>query len=448
MAKESTLREFLVKLGFKVDDKTKKNFISSVEGATTKVAKLGAAVYSAAGAVLAGTAKMSASLDSVYFSAKRTGSSVRDINAFSYAASQLGASSQEAKAEVEGLAEKIRRQPGFENFLSGMGVHTRDAKGHLRGTVDLLEQAGQHLRRMPMYEAEARASQLGISDRMLMAMRSGKFEEYTKKYQGLSKGADFKTATKNAHDFMVQTRTIMQQINVIATETAGQMSKAFGPQLKQFSEYLQKNGPKIAKEIAHWGAVIVSWAQKISHWFEKADEATNGWSTKILAAAAALRLLAKSPFSAISGGLSSIAGGAAGLSRLGALGLAGYGGYEFGSYLSKNYVEGTSGGDWLGSALAHGLAFFGDKKAQNAINLTNNAPDPTAPTPLADHNPGAANAAPLGVRAPARNGVNVQSKTDINVFGVQNPGAVADRVKEHQNDVHSSLVRNTKAVAK
>lgn len=62
-------------------------------------------------------------------------------------------------------------------------------------------------------------------------------------------------------------------------------------------------------------------------------------------------------------------GGMSLLGRAGAVGAAGYAGWEVGSYLSRNFIQGTEFGDQVGSAVAHALAFLGNQEAKVAIEI-------------------------------------------------------------------------------
>jgi len=98
-------------------------------------------------------------------------------------------------------------------------------------------------------------------------------------------------------------------------------------------------------------------------------------SGSILAMAGAFSLISGAV--AAGGGLAAGLGGvAAGLSALGpaiAVASAAILGWKAGGYINKHFVEGTKFGDWLGSAEAHTLAFFGNKEAKDAIAMENKA---------------------------------------------------------------------------
>ncbi len=74
-------------------------------------------------------------------------------------------------------------------------------------------------------------------------------------------------------------------------------------------------------------------------------------------------------------GLTTAAGvGSAALGTAGVL-AAGAGGFEVGSYISRNYIDGTDLSDKIGRAVAVALAAFGNDEARDALDRRNRAPD-------------------------------------------------------------------------
>ncbi|EPH6016696.1 lytic transglycosylase domain-containing protein, partial [Yersinia enterocolitica] len=90
MSNAETIKDFLVSLGFELDEAGEKKFSAVVAGVTANVLKMGAVVEGAALAVVGFTTKIASGLDKVYFASQRTGASVAGIKALGYAASQLG----------------------------------------------------------------------------------------------------------------------------------------------------------------------------------------------------------------------------------------------------------------------------------------------------------------------------------------------------------------------
>ena len=68
MSQPEVIREFLVSLGFKTDQKSLKDFSNGIENATKNVVKLVAAIQGAALTVGAGVAAFASNLEQLYLS--------------------------------------------------------------------------------------------------------------------------------------------------------------------------------------------------------------------------------------------------------------------------------------------------------------------------------------------------------------------------------------------
>ncbi|MCW9184500.1 hypothetical protein N5I39_27545, partial [Klebsiella pneumoniae] len=164
-----TLKDFLISLGFKVDDAGARKFDAIVTGATLKAIELGTKVELAAASVVAFTAKVASGLDNLYWASQRTGATVQGIKQIGFAVSQMGGSVDAARGSLESLAQFIRTSPGAEGFLNRLGVQTRDASGNMRDMTTIFTGVGQRLSSMPYYRANQYAQMLGMDENTLLA---------------------------------------------------------------------------------------------------------------------------------------------------------------------------------------------------------------------------------------------------------------------------------------
>lgn len=178
MSDSSVIREFLVRLGFKVDQGSQKKFDDAVKGSTISVTKLAAAVAAASLAVGKMVASVSKDFDDLYFSAKKAGSSAESMQALGQAAESFGVSAGQAKASAHSLFMMLQKNPGTEGIFKSLGIQTRDAKGQLVDTEKLMMGFFAKAKKMPSYLAYQYAGMMGISDDMLQA---GMQEGFTEK---------------------------------------------------------------------------------------------------------------------------------------------------------------------------------------------------------------------------------------------------------------------------
>ena len=98
-----TIKDFLVSLGFDIDQAGANKFEAVLKGVTANVLKVGAVVEGAALSIVGFTTQIANGLDKIYWASQRTGASVQGIKALGYAASQTGASAESAMSSLEGL---------------------------------------------------------------------------------------------------------------------------------------------------------------------------------------------------------------------------------------------------------------------------------------------------------------------------------------------------------
>jgi hypothetical protein len=177
MSESSVIREFLVGLGFKVDEQGLKKFNDGVTGTTASVTKFAIAIGTTALAVGKMVASVSKDFDDLYFSAKKAGSSAESMQALGQAAESFGVSASAAKASAHSLFMTLQKNPGTEGIFKSLGIQTRDAKGQLLDTEKLMMGFFAKAKNMPTYLAYQYGGMLGISDDMLQAGMQDGFTE-------------------------------------------------------------------------------------------------------------------------------------------------------------------------------------------------------------------------------------------------------------------------------
>lgn len=253
-----TIRDYLVSLGFKVDEASFKKFTGGVAAATKGVFGLVAAIEGAALAVGAAVAAFASNMEALYFAAQRTQSSATNLKAFEKAMVNLGASSSDALSSVEGLARFMRNNPGGEGFIQSLGVRTRDVNGDLRDTVEITADLGEQLAKMPTYLANQYATMLGISERTMLAMRSGGFRQQLEEQKRLLADAGFQKAAEDAHRFEERLRGLKTRIEAVGVQIGNSLLDALGPQMEEAAKWFDENGKEIGETIAGVAKVIIT----------------------------------------------------------------------------------------------------------------------------------------------------------------------------------------------
>ncbi|MBU9592758.1 mannosyl-glycoprotein endo-beta-N-acetylglucosamidase [Burkholderia multivorans] len=298
MADSVVIREFLVALGFKVDEKGLKNFKEGVEGTTKGVKQLIATVSGAALTVSAGVAAFASKLERLYFVSQRTGASAANLRGFEFAARNMGVSAEAATGTIENLARFLRNNPAGEGYLATLGVQTRNANGELRDTVDIMSDLGKSLANKPTWLASQYGNILGIDENLLLAMRNGDFERFLKQYREMSQTTGLDKAADDAHQFMTQLRGIGTAFENLGIRVEGAMLQKIGPQLDRFQRWMEEHGDEIANRVADIANAFLRAADTIgpmlvavADQFLALDKATDGWSTKLIFLAGIFKVL-------------------------------------------------------------------------------------------------------------------------------------------------------------
>lgn len=314
------IKDFLVSLGFSVDDAGAKKFGSVLAGTTANVIKMGMAVEGAALSVVAFTAKIASGLDNLYWASQRTGATVQGIQSIGYAVSQVGGSVDAARSSLESLSRFIRNNPGAEGFLNRLGVQTRDASGNMRDMAAIFTGVGQKLSSMPYYRANQYAQMLGIDENTLMAMRRG-VGDFSGQYSAMAKAIGFNAdqAALSSNRFMTSLKSLGEMAGMARDKIGSNLADGLAGQIDNLRKKIIENFPKIEvtitkviKGILWLGEIvgrvafrIVDGVGDIIEWWGKLDAETKTLIEVIGGLVVAMRILNstfwKSPIGLITG---------------------------------------------------------------------------------------------------------------------------------------------------
>lgn len=269
MAQSEVLKEFLVELGFKVDEPTLKKFGAAIGGVTGKVFKFAAVATAAATAATVFVNKMSKGLEDLYWASQRIGASVSNIQSYELAIEKLGGTAQGARGSLEGLARLFRTNPAAESFVRMLGVETRNADGGMRDMVEVMRDLGARFKQMPYWLSAKWAERLGIDEQTLYAMSQG-LQQFGNKYADLYKklGMDPDQAAKKAHEFQNTLRDLYAELEVIAQVVAIKLLPYISQLVTLFGDitaWAIKSGDAISKWIDSFATnpATAEWAQAL-----------------------------------------------------------------------------------------------------------------------------------------------------------------------------------------
>jgi hypothetical protein len=333
MASSAVIKEFLVALGVTVDEPAIKRFKTGITDVTKAVVKLGAVIEATGLGIAIGVAKWASSLEQLWFASQRLGSSASSIRAFDLASRNFGDTIEGAQSSLEGLAAFERNNPAGLDFVSGwlgtIGESAKDAHGNAKSVVEQVSLLGKLFASQrahgQTFLANQIAGQLGIGDRTMLAMSTPGFAEELARQEKRAKG--WEAVAKGAHLFRVQLEDLKMQVEQLLLRLQSTLQRKLGISVGGLSVFLSKNGKKIVDDITAAVGFLVDKFNELLAWFNQhpgeiakrlddirnnvqqtyaiikpamewlwqqfkdLDAATDGWSTKLLAVLATLKIL-------------------------------------------------------------------------------------------------------------------------------------------------------------
>lgn len=256
-----TIKEFLVKLGFKVDDQSYKKFTDGVSNATKEVTALGVRATGAAAAVAAAVSEIAEQYNDLYFAAIRTGSSVSALKAFEYGSKAIGISAEQAAGSLESFNVAMLSNPGKVALLNMLGIESAG-----RETKDVYNDLIGVLGKMPRYLAYQFGGQFGLSPSEINLRITKRKEEIEAEAEAVKiygeAGLSLKELADRSHDYSRATQGLSTRVGALGDQMANRLLPTM-------------------TSAANW---LSSWADS----FIKAGNATNGMTSILLSFIGAL----------------------------------------------------------------------------------------------------------------------------------------------------------------
>ena len=260
MGDDGVLREFLVSLGFSVEESSFKKFNLAVESVTKGVMQAGLAVAATAAGIVAGVKIISSQMENLYYASQRTGATVGNLMALRYAAGQIGLTADQAQSSLEGFARTLRLNPGSDSLLASLGVTGNDPTEKF---VSFIEK----MKGMQPYVAAAYAGLFGIDPDTLLMLENGlpKLEEEQKKYAerlrawGITPGQ----AAAAGVDFNNSIRSITADFDLLWIKIESKLVPVMTPLINQFERWAQNHAGDVAQAIADAVSHLATWIQSV-----------------------------------------------------------------------------------------------------------------------------------------------------------------------------------------
>ena len=248
---EAILKSFFVKLGWQVDAQGEKRVKEAIGSVTKGAAGLALALEAAAVAATAAVAKIASAFDQLYFTSQRTGASVQNIKALSYAFGQVGGSGGQAIDAIESFAKAMRTNPGIGQLVKDLGV-TTTLNGKARDSFDVLLDAMDAIqRKYPYYAGAQVAGLLGISEETfnLLVRNRDELRVYREEYERTAKRVGLNTdeAAKASNRFMTALRGLQASATAVAEKISTSLLPVLTSYLNRIRDWIERNPEKIER---------------------------------------------------------------------------------------------------------------------------------------------------------------------------------------------------------
>jgi len=273
MASSSVIQEFLVGLGWKIDEQGQQRFIEALE----TVKKTALAVTASFMGVVVAVSKVAESYNQLEFSSDRAQSTVAGMQQLAFAVSQVGGNAEAARASLQSIGNFLRSSPGAESFIQRLGVNTRDAEGRLRDTSMIMQDLSSQFRTMPYWQAKASAGVLGIDENTLQAMMRG-LGNFGKQYSDIYKavGVNQDQAARKSVKFMRQFNLTAVAIKALRDRVAVSLMDGIGGDIVKFRNLLISHSREITDAIEKISRFVIDLSEKLFRMFSEGVDAISG----------------------------------------------------------------------------------------------------------------------------------------------------------------------------
>jgi hypothetical protein len=309
------IKDFMVGLGFEVDQAGLSNFSEKIKNAGSLVTGLAAGITAAAGAITGWVSNTAAQYDGLGDLSERIDVSVEDMKRFQYVALLSGSSVEAATAALQNFSVAVgQTSQGIgrsKEIFESLGISVVDAAGKVKPVLEVLDEVKFKLKDLDKSAQIALLERLGLDQTLMNALLSD-VSELEAEFNNLTESIDFGQAVKNSAEFNDALDRNQMQIAFLTDAMKLKLLPTITNFLKGFIETVGKVGPKVQKILdpvlggvfaifegvygaitgLFYGLEIVF--SPIIAAFKSLDEKSGGAVSKVLALSAAVLVLFKS----------------------------------------------------------------------------------------------------------------------------------------------------------
>lgn len=241
------LREYLLSLGFKTNTSDAKRFTTMLGGIDKSATLAGSSLVGIATATVAMVNIFASQMEKLYYSSRRTGSTVSNLQAIEFGAKQIGLSGDQIRGSIESLARSLRTNPGLVGVIKSLGVKVEG-----RDMSDVAKDLVRQLRQLPYFVGAKFASMFGMDEETFLMLSQGldKLDEASEKRKQMAKDAG--VDADKAAEAAVRYRNLLSD----AIEYAGLLKDALSIALL----------PTMEKGVELTNQILIGWTNIVATW--------------------------------------------------------------------------------------------------------------------------------------------------------------------------------------
>lgn len=225
-ATAEVLQEYLVKLGFQTDQISLKKFEDGMGKTGKSVLKIGMGVAGVVASVEAASAAFAYSMRKTFFAAELADTSVKKMQAMSYAGKQFGISGDSMASSIKGMAQALRLNPGLQGLVESFGIPVTG-----RDKADVMMDFVKAIKDMPEFVGNQYASMFGMDADTFHQVREH-YDEIIAKRKELSQlqkesGIDIDKQKQNILAYTSAMDKLSARFDLFATTFLSSMSPVF-----------------------------------------------------------------------------------------------------------------------------------------------------------------------------------------------------------------------------
>jgi len=229
------LKEYLLSLGFKIDEAQGKKFDAGILRHSLGVGGLAKGLIGAATAVQAMVAVFARSMEKLYYSSRRAESSAGNIQALQFAARAVGIDGEAMRASLEGMARAMRLNPGLKGLLETIGVSVQG-----RDRADVMVDMLKALKEMPFEIGAQYAQMFGLDPDSFLLLTEQldllEKQRALRKQMAGEAGLDMDEAARAGKEYAAIMRDITEQLGILKDSAL----IAILPYFKEFASVLRQ----------------------------------------------------------------------------------------------------------------------------------------------------------------------------------------------------------------